>query len=111
MGYFILQIAVDRAAPQDEMVNSPYLKSSGAASATGGAGGPIRGSNVSLPGSGYAGIQGSLDFNTGVCHYIQGMLSATVFHFFGLGIESFKHSRQKSVDQNSIYGLELHICF
>jgi hypothetical protein len=47
------------------MANSPYLKSSGAASATGGAGGPIRGSNASLPGSGYAGIQGSLDFNTG----------------------------------------------
>ncbi|KAH8947345.1 hypothetical protein BDL97_11G036000 [Sphagnum fallax] len=59
------QIAVDRAAPHDEMANSPYLKSSGAASATGGAGGPIRGSNASLPGSGYAGIQGSLDFNTG----------------------------------------------
>ncbi|CAM6036027.1 unnamed protein product [Sphagnum compactum] len=59
------QIAVDRAAPHDEMANSPYLKSSSAASATGGAGGPIRGSNASLPGSGYAGIQGSLDFNTG----------------------------------------------
>jgi hypothetical protein len=67
------------------MANSPYLKSSGAASATGGAGGPIRGSNASLPGSGYAGIQGSLDFNTGVCHYIQGMLSPTVFYFFWLG--------------------------
>ncbi|KAH9564908.1 hypothetical protein CY35_04G049100 [Sphagnum magellanicum] len=62
------QIAVDRAAPQDEMANAAYLNHVGpgaAAASTGGAGGPIRGSNAPLPGSGYGGIQGNLDFNTG----------------------------------------------
>ncbi|CAK9223878.1 unnamed protein product [Sphagnum jensenii] len=65
------QIAVDRAAPQDEMANAAYLNHVGpgaAAASTGGAGGPIRGSNAPLPGSGYGGIQGNLDFNAGVSY-------------------------------------------
>ncbi|CAM6046692.1 unnamed protein product [Sphagnum compactum] len=65
------QIAVDRAAPQDEMANAAYLNHVGpgaAAASTGGAGGPIRGSNAPLPGSGYGGIQGNLDFNSGVSY-------------------------------------------
>ncbi|CAM6072223.1 unnamed protein product [Sphagnum tenellum] len=65
------QIAVDRAAPQDEMANAAYLNHVGpgaAAASTGGSGGPIRGSNAPLPGSGYGGIQGNLDFNAGVSY-------------------------------------------
>ncbi len=80
-----MQIAVDRAAPQDEMANAAYLNHVGpgaAAASTGGAGGPIRGSNAPLPGSGYGGIQGNLDFNTGVSYCIQ-------IYFFSQSFLSF----------------------
>lgn len=79
---FVVQIAVDRAAPQDEMANAAYLNHVGpgaAAASTGGAGGPIRGSNAPLPGSGYGGIQGNLDFNAGVSYRIQIIFSPSPF--------------------------------
>jgi len=93
------------------MANSPYLKSSGAASATGGAGGPIRGSNASLPGSGYAGIQGSLDFNTGVCHYIQGNVVCHCFLFFWLGHREFLSIAGKRVLIRTQHMVLNFICF
>lgn len=63
----VVQIAVDRAAPQDEMANVAYMNSVAASAvAPGGAGGPMRGNNAPVPGSGYGALPGSLDFNTGV---------------------------------------------
>jgi len=60
------QIAVDRAAPQDEMANSPYMTSASLSSIpTGGAGGPMRGSNGPLGGGGYGNLPGNLEFNSG----------------------------------------------
>lgn len=64
------QIAVDRAAPQDEMANSPYMTSASLSSIpTGGAGGPMRGSNGPLGGGGYGNLPGNLEFNSGVSSF------------------------------------------
>lgn len=61
------QIAVDRAAPQDEVANVPYMSGfGGVGSFSGGAGGPMRGGNAPLLGSGYGSLPGNLDFNSGV---------------------------------------------
>lgn len=58
---------MDRAAPQDETANVPYMSGvGGVGSLSGGAGGPMRGSNAPLQGSGYGSLPGSLDFNSGV---------------------------------------------
>ncbi|KAG0579799.1 hypothetical protein KC19_4G124000 [Ceratodon purpureus] len=56
------QIAVDRAAPQDEMSNISYMNSVGSlGSLSQGAGGPMRGSNAPLQGSGYGSLSCNLD--------------------------------------------------
>lgn len=63
----VWQIAVDRAAPQDEMSNMSYMNSvGGLGSLSQGAGGPMRGSNAPLQGSGYGSLSGNLDFSSGV---------------------------------------------
>lgn len=58
---------MDRAAPQDEMSNISYMNSVGSlGSLSQGAGGPMRGSNAPLQGSGYGSLSGNLDFSSGV---------------------------------------------
>lgn len=58
---------MDRAAPQDELSNMSYMNSvSGLGSLSQGAGGPMRGSNAPLQGSGYGSLSGNLDFSSGV---------------------------------------------
>lgn len=67
MVHLAWQIAVDRAAPQDEMSNMSYMSSvGGLGSLSQGAGGPMRGSNAPLQGSGYGSLSGNLDFSSGV---------------------------------------------
>lgn len=81
------QIAVDRAAPQDEMANSPYMTSASLSSIpTGGAGGPMRGSNGPLGGGGYGNLPGNLEFNSGVSTpHISGCQFPNILSlFFGL---------------------------
>ncbi|BBN14650.1 RNA-binding protein Musashi [Marchantia polymorpha subsp. ruderalis] len=62
------QIAVDRAAPQDDSGGgSGYFQNSvgGQGGSTGGAGGPLRGNNPGVAAGGFGGLPGSLDFNSG----------------------------------------------
>jgi len=67
IAHLVWQIAVDRAAPQDEMSNMSYMNSvGGLGSLSQGAGGPMRGSNAPLQGSGYGSLSGNLDFSSGV---------------------------------------------
>lgn len=62
------QVAVDRAAPQDEeRGSSGYGQNAhlGQGGSLGGAGGPLRGSSAGVSAGGYGALPGSLDFNSG----------------------------------------------